>query len=234
MGVPGADEPAASVGVSPRRPDGGRDSGRDDVGSWGVACSWRHVSPARFWSCRAERCDRRERVLLGCAAESRHLHGCARSGRTRCFPGGLSAPPRSGSRLWSRRRVGLWGVLCSVGACQSRSPHSSRTTCAGLPATVARGAASCVTTLPPPTTAPSPNRHTLPHEPVHPHKHVVPDHDGRGGLGVEGLDAASGRWGQNCVLLPEPRSPTRGTRRNATCTHRISPGRRPPWAPRTS
>ena len=215
MGVPGADEPAASVGVSPRRPDGGRDSGRDDVGSWGVACSWRHVSPARFWSCRAERTLKAlpPSLALGQGeVESRHLHGCARSGRTRCFRGGLSAPPRRRSGLWSRRRVGLWGVLCSVGACQSRSPHSSRTTCAGLPATVARGAASCVTTLPPPTTAPSPNRHTLPHEPVHPHKHVVPDHDGRGGLGVEGLDAASGRWGQNRVLLPAGPAATRHAR----------------------
>jgi hypothetical protein len=36
-----------------------------------------HASLARHWSCRAKRCDRRERVLLGCAAQSRHLPGPA-------------------------------------------------------------------------------------------------------------------------------------------------------------
>ena len=89
-------------------------SGRDDVGSEGGALFLGRASPVRFWSCRAERTLKAlpPSLALGQGeVESRHLHGCARSGRTRCFRGGLSAPPRRRSGLWSRRRWFVGGGL---------------------------------------------------------------------------------------------------------------------------
>ena len=70
---------------------------------------------ARHRSCRAKRCDRRERVLSGCAAESRHLLGPAGTVRECWVHEDVS------TSALRRRASGRHDVLFS-GTCFSRPP----------------------------------------------------------------------------------------------------------------
>ena len=117
------------------------------------------ASPLQYWSCRAERCDRRERVPSGCAARSILVR--AGSDRGCRFCGGLSTPGRrrpSGRddvSFYGARSV-LGGVPCSMGRAfsptilvMSSGTTWSRDISSGMPETVGGAVAEEVSPLRP-------------------------------------------------------------------------------------
>ena len=133
--------PSTSL-VSPLRTTTCQPFGRSDRNSVRIALppSTGHFERAKRVEKSLSACWNRSEVPVFEEASPRRRSACRGSGRS---------DPYSLERAFDR-------------TCRPRSPHSSRTTWAGLPATTVRGGTSCVTTAPAPTTTPSLSAMRLP------------------------------------------------------------------------